>query len=151
MADQATERTTVMASPRQCFDAAVDFERYPEWAADVKRVRVLSRDDQGLATDVEFKVSALARSTTYTLRYYYGSNPLRVAWRLQHGDAARQIDGSYEFLPADGADDATEVVYSLAVDLAVPLPGFVARRAEARIVSTALDDLKAYVEAGAIS
>ena len=150
-ADQATDRTTIMASPRQCFDAAADFERYPQWATDVKQVRVLGRDEQGLATDVEFRVSAMARSTTCVLRYYYGSNPLRMAWRLQHGDAARRLDGSYEFLPAEGLPDATEVVYNIGVDLAVPLPGFLARRAEARIVSTALDDLKEYVEAAAIS
>ena len=138
-----------MASPQRCFDAAIDFERYPEWATDVKQARVLRRDERGQAVDVEFRAAAMARSTTYTLRYYYGTEPLRMAWRLQYGDATRRLDGSYEFLAVDSSADVTEVVYHLVVDLTMPMPGFLKRRAEARIMNTALDDLKAYVEAGA--
>ena len=85
--DQATQRTTIMASPERCFDVAVDFEQYPVWARDIKKARVLSRDRDGRAVDVEYWVRAMGRSTTYTLRYFYGSDPLRLAWRLQRGDA----------------------------------------------------------------
>ena len=146
MVDQATERTTVTASPEQCFAAAIDFERYPDWASDVKMARVLSRDEDGRAVDVEFRAAAMGRSTTYTLRYFYGSNPLRLAWRLQRGDVTRRLDGEYEFLPVPRDPSSTEVGYHLAVDLSVPLPGFVKRRAEARIVRTALEEFTAYVE-----
>jgi hypothetical protein len=38
------------------------------------------------------------------------------------------------------------VVYELSVDLVLPIPGFVKRRAEARILKTALTDLKTLVE-----
>ena len=41
-----------------------------------------------------------------------------------------------------------ETNYHLAVDLSVPLPGFVKRRAEARIVRTAISDFTRHVEAG---
>lgn len=146
MVDQRTERATITAPPDRCFAAALDFERYPEWASDIKMARVLSRDDDGRAVDVEFRAAAMGRSTTYTLRYFYGSNPLRLAWRLQRGDLTRRLDGEYEFLPVVGDPGSTDVLYQLAVDLAVPLPGFVKRRAEARIVRTALDDFTAHVQ-----
>ena len=149
LVDQATQRTTIMAPPQQCFDAATDFERYPLWAHDIKEASVLGRDDEGRAVDVEFRVSAMGRSTTYTLRYFYGTDPLRLAWRLQRGDATSRLDGEYEFMPLPGDTHSTEVVYQLSVELAVPLPGFVKRRAESRIMHTALDELKAYVETGA--
>ena len=139
----------IMASPQQCFDAATDFEQYPRWAHDVKKAKILARDDEGRAVDVEFQVTAMGRSTTYTLRYFYGTDPLRLAWRLKQGDATTRLDGEYEFLPVPGDGETTEVAYQLSVELAVPLPGFVKRRAESRIVQTALDELKAYVEAGA--
>jgi len=42
--------------------------------------------------------------------------------------------------------DRTRVTYHLAVDLVVPLPGFVKRRAESKIVHTALRELRAHVE-----
>ncbi len=146
MVDQATQRKTVAASPDDCFAAVIDFERYPEWASDIKMARVLSRDDEGRAVDVEFRAAAMGRSTTYTLRYFYGSNPRRLAWRLQAGDITRRLDGEYEFLPVASDSHSTEVVYHLAVDLSVPLPGFVKRRAEARIVRTAIDDFTRHVE-----
>jgi ribosome-associated toxin RatA of RatAB toxin-antitoxin module len=147
--DQATQRTTIMASPQRCFDVAVDFEHYPVWARDIRKARILSRDRDGRAVDVEYWVKAMGRSTTYTLRYFYGSDPLRLAWRLQRGDATTRLDGEYTFVAVGGESDTTEVSYQLTVELAVPLTGFVKRRAESRIMQTALDELKAHVEAGA--
>ncbi|MEM7141915.1 MAG: SRPBCC family protein [Actinomycetota bacterium] len=146
MVDQTTERTTIMAPPDACYETAVDFEAYPQWATDIKMARILSRDDDGRAVDVEFRAAAMGRSTTYTLRYFYGANPRRLAWRLQRGDVTRRLDGEYEFLPVASDPNSCEVVYHLAVDLSVPLPGFVKRRAEARIVRTALDDFTRHVE-----
>ncbi len=149
MVDQATARTTVAAPPDRCYATAIDFERYPEWASDIKMARILSRDDEGRAVDVEFRAAAMGRSTTYTLRYFYGTNPRRLAWRLQEGDITKRLDGEYEFLPVASDPSSTEVIYHLAVDLSVPLPGFVKRRAEARIVRTALDDFTRRIESSA--
>ena len=88
----------------------------------------------------------MGRSTNYTLRYSYGSNPLRISWRLIESDLIRRMNGDYEFNPSgeDGAE--TEVVYNLDVDLLVRLPGFVKRRAESKIVHAAVDDLKKRLE-----
>ncbi len=144
MSEHTTQRTIIDATPQQCFDVASDFDRYPEWASDVKHVLIDRRDDQGRGGDVTFRAAAMGRSTTYTLRYYYGSNPLRIAWRLVEGDLTRRLDGEYEFLPL--GDGQTEVVYHLEADLVVPIPGFVKRRAESRIIRTALEDLRRRVE-----
>ena len=140
-----------MASPRECFAAAIDFERYPQWAGEIKDARILRRDNTGRAVDVRYRVAAMGRTTTLTLRYFYGTDPLRLAWRLKRGDATNRLDGEYEFRPVPGEDYNTEVIFNMAVELAVPLPGFVKRRAESRIVNTALGELKAYVEASARS
>lgn len=145
MIDHATQRTIIDATPEQCFAVVIDFERYPDWATDVKQVTVERRDDDGRGGDVLFRAAAMGRSTTYTLRYFYGSNPLRVAWRLIEGDLTRKLDGEYEFVTAEGG--GTEVTYHLEADLAVPMPGFVKRRAESRIIRTALEDLRRRVEA----
>ncbi|MYE56309.1 MAG: cyclase, partial [Acidimicrobiaceae bacterium] len=120
MVDQATQRTTIMASPERCYRAATDFEQYPRWAHDIKEAKIVARDRDGRAVDVAYRVTAMGRSTTYTLRYFYGSDPLRLAWRLQRGDATTRLDGEYEFVPVPGETDVTEVTYQLAVELAVP-------------------------------
>ncbi len=149
MADQATQRTTIMATPQRCFDAATDFERYPAWAPEVRKATVLTTDDDGRGIDVEYEVSAMGRCTTYTLCYSYDDSRLRLRWHLKQGDATSRLDGSYEFLPVESEPEMTEVIYHLSVELAVPLPGFVKRRAETRIMHTALEQLKAFVESGA--
>jgi hypothetical protein len=149
MAEQAREQTTIKASVEQCFGTLVDFESYPEWAGDLKQAVVISYDDQGRPVVVEYRAAAMGRSTTYQLRYDYEGAPNRLGWELLSGDLERELDGNYLLHP--GADPATtDVVYELAVDLIVPIPGFVKRRAEARILKTALSELKARVEGGPV-
>ena len=145
MSDHAAERTEIDASPEACFAVATDFSSYTDWATDIKEVEVVAQDDNGRGGDVSFRVAAMGRSTRYTLRYSYGSNPLRMSWRLIEGDVMERIDGEYEFV---GIDDGTrcEVRYYVSVDMLVPLPGFVKRRAEAKILHSAMEDLKARVE-----
>ncbi|MGY6500246.1 MAG: SRPBCC family protein [Acidimicrobiales bacterium] len=146
MSEQATERTLINAPADRCYEVAADVEHYPEWAHDVKEAEVRSRDDHGRPLDVAFRTAAMGRSTNYTLRYDYTGAPTRLAWHLVEGDVTRKLDGAYEFAPHDGSDGVTSVTYTLEVDLVVPLPGFVKRRAEARILRTALPELKARVE-----
>ncbi len=149
MIDQATERIEIDASPEACFAIATDFERYPDWASDVKEATIVVFDDQGRGGDVAFRVAAMGRSSSYTLRYSYGSNPLRMSWRLIEGDVMERIDGEYEFVGNDNGSSC-EVGYYVSVAMLVPLPAFVKRRAEAKILHTALDDLKNRVESTSV-
>ena len=142
MIDQATETEHVAASPARCYEIAVDFERYPEWARDVTEANVLERDAQGRAVKVEYRASALGRSTHYTLGYDYTQAPERISWSLVEGDIMRVIDGAYTFVPEG---NGTDITYSLKIELIVPLPGFVKRRAEVRILHT-LKELKSRAE-----
>jgi uncharacterized membrane protein len=144
MAETAFQTTTIAAAPERVWAIATDFERYPEWAKDVKDVIVRSRDDQGRPVEVEYRASALGRSTHYTLAYDYSQAPSVLAWSILRGDIMRTIDGAYHFSPTD--DGGTEVRYDLAIELVVPLPGFVKRRAEVRILNT-VRELKVRAEA----
>ena len=143
MADTATQTATIAASLDKCFAAAIDYEAYPHWAKDVKEVVVHNRDSQGRATEVEYRASALGRSTHYTLAYDYSSAPARLEWKMVKGDIMRSIGGAYTFTAQDA--NTTVVTYDVAVDLVIPLPGFIKRRAEVRIVNT-LRELKALLE-----
>jgi uncharacterized membrane protein len=147
MADQATQQVVVNASPQRTWDVLTDFDDYPTWAADLKSVEVVARDGGGRPLEVAYRVAAMGRSTSYTLRYDYSQAPHVLAWRQIRGDITRKLDGSYELEPADGDTDRTLVTYHLEVDLVLPLPGFVKRRAEARLLSTALRSLRDHLEA----
>jgi ribosome-associated toxin RatA of RatAB toxin-antitoxin module len=134
----------VRASPKRCYEVVVDFDRYPEWAADIKQVEITERDDSGRPAVVAYRAAAFGRSTSYTLSYDYEGAPRELTWVQTRGDLTSRLDGAYVFEPT--VDGDTEVVYRLVVELKVPIPGFVKRRAEGRIMQTALKNLKARVE-----
>jgi hypothetical protein len=67
-----------------------------------------------------------------------------MGWSMLSGDIQRSIDGVWRFEP-DG-EGRTLVRYDLQIDLAIPLPGFVKRRAEVRILNT-VRELKVRAEA----
>ena len=146
MADEAHEHIDVAASPARCFDVATSFETYPEWTSDVKQARVLQRDDLGRGSRVEFHVAGLGRRLRYVLEYDYREAPHAFSWSLVEGDMLRALDGRYRFTAGAGG---TRVDYTLRVDLAIPMPGLVKRRASGMIMGNALRDLKRTVEVDA--
>lgn len=143
MAEQAHERISVAAPPQRLYEVTLDFERYPEWAKDVKNIEVLERDADGRGTKVEFRVAGLGRSIRYVLSYDYAEAPAAFSWQLLEGDVLRRLDGRYGF-EAEG--DGTRVTYDLEVELAIPLPGLIKRRAAGMIMGTALRELKKEAE-----
>jgi uncharacterized membrane protein len=143
MAETATEYIAIDAPPERVWDVAADVEHYPDWAKDIKDVVVRSRDDQQRPLEVEFRASALGRSTHYTLAYDYADAPTVLSWRMVKGDIQRTIEGAYHF-GSDG-QGGTVVKYDLVIELASPLPGFVKRRAEVRILNT-IRELKVRAE-----
>ena len=78
MVDSASETELIAASAEKCFDVAIDVERYPEWAPDVKEALVRERDSQNRPVLVEYRASALGRSTNYTLKYDYANAPKQI-------------------------------------------------------------------------
>jgi hypothetical protein len=144
MTDDAREQIEVWAPPARCFALATAFEAYPEWTSDVKQVTVLERDDAGRGTRVEYHVAGLGRRVRYLLQYDFSDAPRAFSWSLVEGDLLRALDGRYEFAPTD---HGTHVDYTLRVDLAVPMPGLLKRRASGMIMGNALRDLKRAVEA----
>ena len=145
MAEQVSERIRIDAPPQRCYEVATDYERYPEWAKDVKQATILERDADGRGAKVEYRAAAFGRSTRYVLQYDYSAAPGAFSWTLVEGEMVRAIDGTYRF-DADG--DGTRVSYDLAIEPSIPVPGFLKRRTAGKIVGTALKELKKEVEAG---
>ena len=145
MTETASERIRVEAPADRCWDVAVDFESYPEWVRDVKEVKIVERDPEGRGKRVEYRAAALGKSIRYVLEYDYSDAPTSFSWKFVEGDMLRRLDGTYRFEPE--GPSSTRVHYDLAVDLAVPLPGLVKRRAAGLIMGSALKELKKQVEA----
>lgn len=131
-----------------CFAVGIDVAAYPQWVHDLRSVEILTTDDHGRPLTVRFEAEGLGRMTSYVLAYDLGQAPQVLAWSLVSGDLTREIEGRYRFEDATEASGQplTSVSYDLTIDLAVPLPAFVKRRAEDRIVRSALDRFKARAE-----
>jgi ribosome-associated toxin RatA of RatAB toxin-antitoxin module len=142
MAESVSERVLVRADPDAVLDVITDVEAYPEWQEEVERVEILESDEDGWATRVRFLLDAKVFRTTFVLAYEYGDD--WMSWTLVEGDQLRRNDGRYEV--HDQGNGMTELVYSLTVEPAMPLPGIVRRRAAKRIVDAALRNVAARVE-----
>ncbi len=141
MAEKASDETVVQAPAATIMDIIIDYERYPEWAANIEQVEIRATDDQGRGTRVWYQVDVKVMELEYVLGYEYDEN--RVTWHLVEADQLKQLNGEYMLTEEDGS---TRVHYTLEVDLAVPLPGFLKERAAKQILETGLGDLKRRAE-----
>jgi uncharacterized membrane protein len=141
MADESTQSITIAAPASDVLGVIADFPAYPEWADSITAATVLTHDDEGRPEQVRFNLDAGPIKDNYVLAYDWQDDG--VTWDLVSGQMQRSQRGRYRL--AD-AGEGTEVTYTLSVDLAVPLPGLLKRRAEKRIMDQALTGLKRRVE-----
>ncbi len=145
MAEEAVDHITIAKSPDECYQVAIDFEAYPEWAKSVKEANVLERDDQGRGSKVELRVAAMGRSLRSVYDYDFSDAPASFSWTLAEGDMLKSLDGTYTF---EQEGDGTRVTYELSVEIAVPMPGFMKKKASRLIMGDALKELKRRIEEG---
>ena len=145
MADRTTASITVAAPRIDVMAVIADFAAYPEWASGVRSADVVGRDGGGRASQVRFALDAGVIKDSYVLSYDWDGDD-GVRWDLaESGSVITALSGGY--LLAD-ADEGTDVTYDLAVDVRIPLPGMLKRRAEKTIIETALKGLRDRAEAG---
>ncbi len=143
MADQSTQSITVAAPPADVMAVIADFPSYPEWVAAAKQVDVLETGPDGRARWVHFVLDAGAVKDDYVLQYTWDGDR-RVSWQLVQGQMQKRQEGSYTL--AETAPGSTEVTYTIAIDLSIPMLGMIKRKAEKVILDTALKELKKRVE-----
>jgi uncharacterized membrane protein len=142
MADQSTQSITIAAPAAAVMAVIADFGQYPTWATSVKKAEVLASFPDGRAKHVAFAVDAGMAKDSYELEYIWTGDE-RVEWSLVKGQMQRSQHGSYALRQTGGS---TEVTYSLAVDLAIPMLGLLKRKLEKMVMDTALKELKKRVE-----
>jgi len=146
MAERTESSTVIDAAPGAVLDVIAEFESYPEWAGEVKAVRVLAEDGDGWADQVEFTLDAGAIKDTYVLSYDWDVNDDGtgvVSWSLVSAQVLKAMNGSYTLA---GHGSGTQVTYRLSVDVKIPMLGMLKRKAERVIIGTALTELKKRAE-----
>jgi uncharacterized membrane protein len=143
------EHTVEIAAPIQtCFDAITDYETFPKWQGVVVDTEVLDWDEQGRGKRVRLVVDAKVRKVDYTLDYRY-EEPERIEWDFVEGNGINAADGHYLFEDLGG--DRTRATYKFGLEVGIPLPGPVARRAHRSTLKSSVEDLKREAERRAAS
>jgi hypothetical protein len=143
------EHTVEIAAPiKTCFDAITDYETFPSWQSAVVDTEVLDWDEQGRGKRVRLFIDAKVRKVDYTLDYRY-DEPERIEWDFVEGNGINDADGHYLFEDLGG--DRTRATYNLGLEVGIPLPGPVARRAHRSTLKASVEDLKREAERRAAS
>ncbi|HLL64546.1 MAG TPA: SRPBCC family protein [Micromonosporaceae bacterium] len=145
MTDTSTQSIVIGATTERVARVVSDFALYPQWVSAVKSVTVEEEYEDGYASQVRFALDAGPLVDEYVLRYEYTEDLSRIAWQLaEPSKMQRSQQGSYDIVA--NPDGTATVTYTLAVELAIPMLGMLKRKAEKKIMDTALKELKRRVE-----
>jgi Polyketide cyclase / dehydrase and lipid transport len=143
------EHTVEIDAPIEtCFAAIIDYETFPTWQGAVVDTEVLDWDEKGRGKRVRLFIDAKIRKVDYTLDYTY-DEPKRIEWDFVEGNGINAADGHYLF--EDLGNDRTRATYKLGLEVGIPLPGPVARRAHKSTLKGSVEDLKKEAERRAAS
>jgi uncharacterized membrane protein len=143
------EHTVEIAAPiATCFAAIIDYETFPSWQGAVVDTEVLDWDKKGRGKRVRLFIDAKVRKVDYTLDYSY-DEPVRIEWDFVEGNGINGADGHYLFEELEA--DRTRATYKLGLEVGIPLPGPVARRAHKSTLKGSVEDLKREAERRAAS
>lgn len=143
MGERVEDEVVIDAPHDAVADVITDVEAYPAWAQGVRETRVLSTYGDGSPKRAQFRVDARVAELSYTIEYHHEGS--EVSWHLVEGDVLTQLDGRYTL--TEIGDGRTKVRYHLEVDVAMPLPGYLKKRAARGILEQGLAGLKRRVEA----
>ena len=137
MATSDSREVVIAASPEEILDVIADVESTPTWSPQYQRAEVLEAYDDGRPKRVKMKVKSAGISDEQVVEYTWAED--KVSWTLISAGQLKTQDASYTLTP-DG--DNTKVTFDITIDLSVPLPGFVLKRAMKGAMETATDGLR---------
>jgi len=140
MATSDSREVVIEASPEEILDVIADVESTPTWSPQYQSAEVLEAYDDGRPKRVKMKIKTAGISDEQVVEYTWSDDVVR--WTLVSAGQLKAQDASYTLTP-DG--EKTKVQFDISIDLAIPLPGFVLKRAMKGGVETATDGLRKQV------
>lgn len=144
MADKTAQTIYMDADPATVMDVIADIGSYPDWVKEYRETEVLEIDADGNPKKARLVLDASVLKDTMVLSYQWPAGGESVTWTLESSSLLKSLNGAYRLSPKGSG---TDVTYELSVDLMIPMIGLLKRKAERRLIETALKDLKKRVEA----
>jgi ribosome-associated toxin RatA of RatAB toxin-antitoxin module len=130
----------IRASPEKVFEVISDFEKYPEFLPEVKKVKVES--GQGNVKDVTYTIDIKAKLISYTLRHT-AKPPGELSWTMVRGEVMKGNDGAW-ILRA--VPEGTEATYQIDLRLGALVPSMVERKLAEQSLPGLLENFKKRIE-----
>jgi ribosome-associated toxin RatA of RatAB toxin-antitoxin module len=140
MATSDSREVTIEATPEEILDVIADVESTPTWSPQYQSAEVMEAYDNGRPRRVKMKIKTAGISDEQVVDYTWAGDI--VSWTLVSAGQLKAQDASYTLTP-DG--DKTKVKFDITIDLSIPLPGFVLKRAMKGAMETATDGLRKQV------
>ena len=140
MATSDCREVVIEASPEEILDVIADVEATPTWSPQYQRAEILESYPDGRPKQVKMTVKAAGLTDEQVIEYTWAER--KVSWTLVSAGQLKAQDASYTLTP-DG--DNTKVRFDMAIDLSVPLPGFLLKRTLRGGMETATDGLRKQV------
>ena len=139
---QASRSVTVNVPPEKLFEVITDYEKYPEFLPEVKKVHVNA--GQGAIKEVTYTVDIKAKVITYTLKHT-AERPAKVAWTMIKGEMMKGNDGTWALKPG-AQPNTTEATYTIDLKLSALVPGFIEKALAEQSLPALLANFKARAE-----
>ena len=144
MAEMSSNSISIDAPAAEVSKVLADIEGFPAWSSAIKSVEVHERDGANHATMVTVKIEAGVLKDKATLNYDYSKLPSEISFSLEEADLMTEMSGGYTI--KDNGDDTTTVTYSLNVQVSMPVPEMMRKKAESATIDAALGQLKKKLE-----
>jgi ribosome-associated toxin RatA of RatAB toxin-antitoxin module len=140
MATSDSREVTIEATTEEILDVIADVEATPSWSPQYQSAEVLDSYDNGRPKRVKMKIKTAGISDEQVVEYTWTDN--KVSWTLISAGQLKSQEASYTLTPQG---DKTKLKFDITIDLSVPLPGFVLKRAMKGGVETATEGLRKQV------
>jgi ribosome-associated toxin RatA of RatAB toxin-antitoxin module len=140
MATKDSREVVIEATPEEILDVIADVEATPTWSPQYQKAEILESYADGRPKQVKMTVKAAGLTDEQVIEYTWAAD--KVSWTLVSAGQLKAQDASYTLTP-DG--DKTKVRFDMAIDLSVPLPGFILKRTLKGGMETATDGLRKQV------
>jgi ribosome-associated toxin RatA of RatAB toxin-antitoxin module len=144
MATSDSREVVIEATPEEILNVIADVESTPDWSPQYQRAEILETYPGGRPKQVKMTVKTAGITDEQVIEYTWTDRDVR--WTLVSAKALKSQEASYTMTPLGDTDpEKTRVTFAITIDLSIPMPGFVLKRAMKGGVETATDGLRKQV------
>jgi ribosome-associated toxin RatA of RatAB toxin-antitoxin module len=140
MTTSDSREVVIEATPGEILDVIADVESTPTWSPQYQKAVILESYPDGRPKQVEMTVKAAGLTDKMVIEYTWTDSG--VAWTLVSSSQLKAQDAGYTLTPHG---DKTRVRFDMAIDLNIPMPGFLLKRTLKGGMETATDGLRKQV------